>query len=97
MEYEHTCYHCHAPAEFLCDHVLGFATDKQFITLDDEMITCSRPICSECRTQVGWTTLGGFDTMDRCRDHADVGRERPHPAPLRQLLATKRRLQIRVI
>lgn len=91
-----TCHHCDAPATKLCDFVLGFATDANVISMDDERITCSRPLCDECARQIGWTTLMGGDTLDFCRDHAET-KERIGPAPLRQLLAAKRRLQIRPI
>lgn len=91
-----TCHHCHAPATKLCDFVLGFATDAKEIGIDDERITCSRPLCNECAREVGWTTLGGGDSIDLCRDHAEI-KERIGPAPLRQLLAAKRRLQIRAV
>lgn len=96
MSEEALCHHCDAPATRLCDFTLGYATDKDVISLKDERITCDRPLCDSCARQVGWTTLGGFDTIDRCRDHAECN-ERPRPGPLRQLLAEKRRLQVKTV
>lgn len=94
------CHHCNAPADHLCDYVLGAASDDGFIHLDSEIITCSRPVCDECRTVVAVSFdihgPGTVETRDLCRDHA-AENEELKPIPLHDLLVTKRRLQLRSI
>lgn len=96
----HKCHYCGAPAVKLCDHVIGFASDDEHIHKKSEMITCSRPLCDECATKEGIIFFSdGPDTIDLCRDHVGEGsmHDRIGPAPLKDLLALKRRLQFREV
>lgn len=95
------CFHCNAQATKLCDHILGISSETGLINMrKSEVVTCNRPLCDACAAHVGFTTLRGGDTIDLCRDHHAAwdreNRDLYLVAPLRELLAEQRRLQIKL-
>lgn len=59
------CFYCGEEATLLCDGLLGW-----------RMLTCDRPLCENCASQVGVTFASGDDgymeTIDHCRECAST-------------------------
>lgn len=66
------CAFCDNEALFLCDFEHGWDSWGQFgrrrcVNMNGKAITCDAPLCSDCRTKIGYTSF--FDSYDYCPIH----------------------------
>ena len=72
------CVFCGRAATRLCDFNIGFEIDETHTRWpccksDGESYTCDAPLCEQCRTVVGMTTITGVPTdVDYCPFHVKL-------------------------